>query len=224
MVPVAGYGLFAEHAEPIPKPVRPRLPPAEKKDMNKPEWEKPRARETDHDPVSPSVQTGFPSHDRWEEPAAFADARPCDADHDPATPGSVRSDRTRLPEPRFRGTTAPSATPLHGIPGAIFRLGALLFALFLARGSDLTLALYQGFLLADFTVWILTLGYDAALRKTLSFLEGTGYLFLFWLFCQLGNGTWLPEEPSLLGMSFLSYLLFFLGKTLWWSHRNFGSE
>jgi len=103
---------------------------------------------------------------------------------------------------------------------SFFKLLGFALILVLARTSDLTLALYQGFLLADFTAWALTLTAELATRKTLSLAEGIGYAFLFWLFVHLGGGTWLPQEVSYLGIAFLSFLVVFLAKVTWWYHRS----
>jgi len=103
---------------------------------------------------------------------------------------------------------------------SFFKLLGFALILFLARASDLTLAIYQGFLLADFVAWALTLTAELTTRKSLSLAEGIGYAFLFWLFIHLGGGTWLPQEASFLGIAFLSFLVVFLAKVTWWFHRS----
>jgi hypothetical protein len=105
---------------------------------------------------------------------------------------------------------------------SVFKLLGFALILVLARASDLTLAIYQGFLLADFIAWALTLTAELTTRKTLSLAEGIGYAFLFWLFIHLGGGTWLPQEVSFLGIAFLSFLVVFLAKVTWWFHRSAG--
>jgi hypothetical protein len=117
------------------------------------------------------------------------------------------------------GEPATSSRELHLVREAARLLG-LIVVLLLATLSDLTLALYQGFLFADLMFWALTAGFDLAARKALGVLEGIGYLLLVWLFFRLGNGRWLPEDPTCLGLAFLSFLMVFLGKITWWSHRN----
>ena len=121
-----------------------------------------------------------------------------------------------------------SSTPQDTVPqgqavwARFLKLACFAATLYLAKSSDFLLALLQGFLFADFSAWILVISFDFTVRKSVGLTEGIGYLFLFWLFLSLGNGRWLPEEPSLLGLAFLSFLLVFLLKVTWWSHKNLG--
>jgi hypothetical protein len=128
-----------------------------------------------------------------------------------------RSDHAALEAAEQRSLRAEAWT-------SFLKLVGFALILFLARASDFTLAIYQGFLLADFAAWVLTLSAELATRKTLSLAEGIGYAFLFWLFTHLGGGTWLPEDASFLGIAFLSFLVVFLAKVTWWYHHSTGYE
>ncbi len=127
------------------------------------------------------------------------------------------------PHPGLDSSSASDPVPQgRAVWAGFLKLACFAAVLYLARSSDLLLALLQGSLFADFSVWILVICFDLTVRKSVGLAEGIGYLFLFWLFFSLGNGRWLPEEPSLLGLAFLSFLLVFLLKIIWWIHKNMG--